>query len=354
MKDQLESRLVRPEAQQDCAFIVDKDPFKTLEEKFGEKFAEYRRQWEAASSFQLETPYPSQLDWELNNSCNLRCPMCTWSVEKTHGEGSKSWFPFDKFKEIITDGVPKGLKALDMSYVNEPLIRKDLPEFIQFARQAGILDIGLNTNAMLLTADYSRRLIASGITRLQFSLDAFSKEAYDKVRVGGDYERVMSNVLRFLEIRKEQGVDLPLVAVSFVKQRDNEQDLDGFVEFWEGKVDYLLIREYLTPVLPGTAHYEDKSKMFSGARHTVDDFKCTKPWQRLVVRHDGTLLPCCTFQGAFLPVGNLNGQSIEEVWTSPKMRGLREMHRLGQFRRNKICEACALSSTVNQLGEWNS
>ena len=42
-----------------------------------------------------------------------------------------------------------------------------------------------------------------------------------------------------------------------------------------------------------------------------------------------------------------NQTPIEHVWTSPKMRELRELHKRGEFYKNPICNACALSSTVN-------
>lgn len=347
-----DSRIVRKEAQEDCGFITANDPFLVLAEKLGPAFAEYRRLWQQASNFELETEFPLQLDFELNYSCNLKCPMCTWSLEAGAGKGKKDWFPFEKFKEIVSHGVTRGLRALDMTFVNEPLIRRDLAEFISYAHSAGVVDIGFNTNGMLLNASVIRRLIASGLTRIQFSIDAFSSESYDKVRTGGNYNKVVKNILNFLELRKEMASDLPLVCVSFVKQRDNDGELENFVAYWESKVDYLLIREYLNPVLPSHGGYEEKSGMFSELRHFTGEFKCTKPWQRMIVRYDGTLLPCCTFQGVYLPMGNIFEQPIETVWKSAQMRDLRRMHKEGRFYDNPICKACALSSTVSQTS-WD-
>src|SRR5690349_3609198 len=77
----VDSRLIRTEAQEDCGFLTkQRDPYTVLSEIFGEKFKEYRQQWERVSNFELETDFPLQLDFELNYSCNLRCPMCTWSI----------------------------------------------------------------------------------------------------------------------------------------------------------------------------------------------------------------------------------------------------------------------------------
>ncbi|MBZ5557414.1 MAG: SPASM domain-containing protein, partial [Acidobacteriia bacterium] len=76
-------------------------------------------------------------------------------------------------------------------------------------------------------------------------------------------------------------------------------------------------------------------------------FKCTKPWQRMIVRYDGTLLPCCTFHGAHLPMGNVFETPIDQIWSSPRMRDLRAMHSRGEFYKNPVCKACAFSSTAS-------
>ena len=52
--------------------------------------------------------------------------MCTWSAENTSGKGKRTWLDFDVFKDIIDEGVEKGLKAINLSYINEPLIRSDI------------------------------------------------------------------------------------------------------------------------------------------------------------------------------------------------------------------------------------
>ncbi len=41
---------------------------------------EYRTKYETATNLK-DINYPIQLDFELNASCNLRCPMCPISVE---------------------------------------------------------------------------------------------------------------------------------------------------------------------------------------------------------------------------------------------------------------------------------
>ena len=124
---------------------------------------------------------------------------------------------FELFKDIINDGVQKGLKVIRLNYINEPLIRSDIVKFIDYARSNGVLDIYFSTNGFLLSEKMSRRLIHSGLTRLQVSIDAFSDKVYDKIRVGGDLKKVCKNILRFIEIQKEMKLEVMFMLEMLLK-----------------------------------------------------------------------------------------------------------------------------------------
>lgn len=338
--------IYRKDKTEDIGFISKIDPWKVLSGYIGKPFIEYREKWEKASAFNLELDYPLQIDFELNNTCNFSCDFCTFSVEKTK---KKILFPDNKFKEIVSEGVAKGLRAIDFSFVNEPLLRNDLPELIRFAKDNGVLDMAFNTNAQLLTEEYTNRLLNAGLTRVHFSLDAFSDEVFNEIRKGGDYGKVIKNILYFLDSKKKLNIKTPLTAVSFIRLCTNEHQWNDFVEYWVDKVDFIILREYLIPVGSDNPHYEDKKKLYAGKKNLSKDFKCDKPWQRIVIRADGTVLPCCTFFGAQLPVGNVFEQSIESIWKSPKMNYLRQIHKEGKFYENSVCKECALGSTVESI-----
>ena len=190
--------LKRIEKSQDITTVlVNKNPHEVVK-KYNDPndYDEYRRLWLESYKLKEVTEFPIQIDFELNYSCNYKCPMCTWSVEKTIDKGKNTWLDFELFKDIINDGVQKGLKVIRLNYINEPLIRPDIVKFIDYARSNGVLDIYFSTNGFLLSEKMSRRLIHSGLTRLQVSIDAFSDKVYDKIRVGGDLKKVCKNILR--------------------------------------------------------------------------------------------------------------------------------------------------------------
>jgi radical SAM protein with 4Fe4S-binding SPASM domain len=341
-----EIKVDRKDQTEDIGFLSQIDPWKALSEFYGDSFKEYRKKWEQASNFELELEYPLQIDFELNNNCNFRCPMCILSIEN---KPKAEYFPEELYKKIISEGVKKGLRAIDFSYVNEPLIRKDLPDLIAYARDEGILDMAFNTNVQLLTESYAERLLESGLTRIQFSIDAHSSEIFDKVRVGGNFDKVVQNTLKFLELKEKHNKKGIMTAVSFVKMSVNEHEWNDFVAFWKDKVDYIILREYLIPVGRNSNHYDDKKKLFSDHKHHIKEFRCNKPWQRLIIRTDGTVLPCCTSFGALIPVGNIFKESVEDIWNCDSMKKLRELHKNGEYFKNKVCLECALGSTMDNV-----
>ncbi len=329
------------------------------------KYDEYRKQWKEATELNLITDFPLQIDFELNYSCNFTCPMCTWNVESTEQKGKQTWFDFEVFKEVIDQGVVKGLKSLRLNYINEPLIRKDIVKFISYAREAGILDIYFSTNGSLLTDDVCRNLISSGLLRLQISLDAQTKDTYEKIRTGGNFDDVIKKVLRFLEIRNELNVKLPTLRVNFVKNDTNKHELDDFVEFWKDKADSIGIQD-LVGVMDG---YGKKTDEEIENMKLAGDFRCAQPFQRVTMRYNGTVLPCCTFYAAEIPIGQIKTNvktefssvdniglldkslkskliigTIQEIWQSEQMRFIRDIHQKGEFWRHPVCKKCVLST----------
>ena len=98
------------------------------------KWREYRKQYDLAANLK-ELKFPIQIDFELNASCNLKCPMCPISAESPKGKGKKTWFDFEFYKKIIDYAVQHGTKSIKLNYINEPLIRRDIIEFIKYAKK---------------------------------------------------------------------------------------------------------------------------------------------------------------------------------------------------------------------------
>lgn len=309
----------------------------------GPKFAEYRKVWDAANAFESETDFPLFLHIELAQLCDLRCPYCSQGDPIARAKYiTKARMDWTTYTRIILEGEEHGCPSMSPQGIDEPLLNKRLEEHIQFAHKHGYMDIMMNTNATHLTEERSRKLLDSGLTRIRFSLDAATKETYEKVRLGAKYESVHRNIDRFLEIRARGGYALPVVGVSFCRTKLNEHEVDAFVAKWENAVDMVTIQEFIPPDTEGDykRFYPTNSKVRD---EMMLGFKCVQPWQRVVIRNTGEVCPCCAMFSNDLSVGNVRDHTVHELWNGESMRQLRSMHKTGKYWENTICLKCVNS-----------
>lgn len=326
-------------------FSTEEDVNSKLASVLGDKFREYREKFLAATHFKLETDFPLYLNVELHQICNLKCPMCSIgnpdANAKYISDKKMSWETYEK---IILEAEKHGCPSICPQGTNEPLLTPNLEEHIRFAANHGFMDIMMNSNATLLTEERSRKLLKSGLTRIRFSLDAVTKETYQKIRIGADFDKVMANIERFLKIKESEGYELPVVGVNFCKMKINEREVNDFIDTWKDRVDFVAIQNFTPPELQSdfTGFIPTDSEF---NRAMLDDFHCEQPWQRVYVKNNGEVCPCCTFFNEELTLGNIANHTIHELWNSPKMKTLREIHKQGKFYENPVCLSCVKCTT---------
>ncbi len=162
--------------------------------------------------------------------CNLKCSMCTHKTMKR----KPGFMSEELYKKIIDEIAEKRPDAqIWITFFGEGVILKDLPEKIAYAREKGLNDIRLNSNAVLLTKEYSKRLIDSGLSLMLVGIDAVNDESYSKIRVGGGkIENVINNVLEYKQLLDKYGKKEQDIVVQFVEMDINKGQTSEFVEFW--------------------------------------------------------------------------------------------------------------------------
>ena len=306
----------------------------------GDKFIKYREIWDKANRMELVTKFPLFLHLDMNQECNYKCPHCiigTLSEVKENYSGN--YLDFKNFKKIIDEGSEHNCPSMEPQGNNEPFLIKNLNEYIYYAHKKGFIDIMLNNNGSALTKKRAQQILDSGLTRLRFSLDAFSPETYSKVRVGSiPLKRVLKNIFTFLELKEKGNYKLPVVGVSFCEMSHNEHELDQFIEFWTGNVDMISIQRHMPPV-PGKKKYDKYYSTKQLNEEPITDFKCVQPFQRVMIKND-KITPCCVSFNKDLILGSIHDTTIFDAWNSEKMNKIRQMHKDGKFYLDKTCNDC--------------
>lgn len=307
-----------------------------LSAELGKKYVEYRKKWIRASNREIVTDFPMYIQIEHSGKCNLRCPTCVQGIKSIRENYSRGFKPLDigLYKKILNEAEKYNCPSISFHNNDEPLLLNDLEERIRLAKKAGFIDIIITTNATLLTKDRAHKLLKSGITKINFSLDAYNEKDYKKARPGGDFNTVLKNIEYFMKQRKKANLRLPITRATCVLSKLTVKKMDKFKEFWANKVDMVEFQNFQA--------IKGYTELLKPPEAKLDvNFICNAPWQQVVIRANGDVLPCCSFYGTKLVVGNIKNSLIYDIWNNSAMRKIRKELFKNNFDFSPVCKNCS-------------
>jgi radical SAM protein with 4Fe4S-binding SPASM domain len=297
-----------------------------LFERKNARFREYRRKWKEWPEKFHVGEFPLFIDVEVTSSCNLRCPFCATTFRKdVIAQGRMS---FDTLRTIIDEGADRRLYGVKFNLRGEPLLHPRIADFVAYAKQKGLIDVYFNTNGTLLTDGKSRKLIDAGLDRISISFEGYTREVYERYRVGASFGRVLKNIEGLQNLKRTLGVDHPKVRIQTVLVPDVERDLEGYRTFWAARADEVAFLDY-----------KEMKEKKTGVRFP---WACPQLWQRMAIWWDGTILPCNHDDDGLLALGNVRETTIENAWHSDRLNLIRKLHRQGDSHEVDACDGCYL------------
>lgn len=301
------------------------------------QYLAYRKKWEEnAEKFILEDA-PLHLDIESASVCNLMCPMCSCTIEREKGEGASykgGKMNLDLYKKLIDEASEIGVYSVKLNWRGEPLMNTHMVDMVRYAKEKGIVDIMINTNAALLNEKLSRDLIEAGLDHMFFSVDSIIKERYEKFRPGAKYEQVMDNIKTFKKINDELGHTVE-TRVQRVLLNETMDEREEFIKIFSDLVDIIAYEDYLP--FGG----RDLGKSLDVDRDNIK-YACAQLWQRLVVTWDGKYIMCCCGTDENIILGNAEEKSIKEIWKGKTLQKIRQLHTEGKWNTINECKNCFL------------
>ncbi len=283
---------------------------------------------------------------ETTNKCNLSCVLCPNSADNTSIRGLMD---IEIYRRLIDD-IQRYAYDINLSHRGEPLFHPQLYEFISYAENKGIAT-RIHTNATMLDAEKSEMLIDSGLSLLSFSFDGFDKEGYEAIRRGSDYEMVVCNIVRFLEMkaRKNKGPYTIIQVIETIRDKYKTEQKEAFMARFKGlPVDKFYIKK------PHSWAGNVKINDFMEDPQQVDDSlkrsRCTFPWYASVVLWDGTVCPCPQDWYGEMKMGDLNQYRFPEIWNGEAYQELRSIMNQGRQRERELCWGCDRITRPTLLG----
>jgi cyclic pyranopterin phosphate synthase len=133
----------------------------------------------------------------VTDRCNLSCAYCK-PRSQVQMIPHQDIFRYEEMLRIVRIAVPLGISHIRITG-GEPLVRRGVLAFIAELRDvAGIEDISLTTNGVLLKEMY-QGLRDAGISRLNISLDSLNPQRFREITGSDAWDRVWQGIARVEE-----------------------------------------------------------------------------------------------------------------------------------------------------------
>lgn len=292
-----------------------------------------RFQWFHYPKWNYVAPFPLHVDFEASSRCNLSCPMCF----RHHFDNEQAFMDMDfaLYRKGIDECARHGLYSIRLSWRGESTLNPTLLDMIRYAREAGIKEVSFLTNGSALTEEFSMGLIHAGLDYITISVDGLD-EVYNTLRSPLDFQTTRDNIARLFSLKERHGGGFPKVKVQ------------GIYEYFKEE-----IHAYYETFAPITDNISFNVKHDYELRNVdqEDNLFCPYLWQRITVTASGLIPLCISDWDLDVPLGDLNTDSIEEVWLGERMQGLRELHLRNERLQLAPCQKCirTKSATVSEF-----
>jgi MoaA/NifB/PqqE/SkfB family radical SAM enzyme len=320
----------------------------------------------------MSVPLPSFVQIEPVGQCNLACRMCPVVLRDSGGPGRPPAFmPYESFTALVDQFAD--LRELHLQGLGEPLLHPRFFDMVAYAAARGV-EVSTNTNLTALSTRRAEHCVRSGLARMHVSLDSADPAAYEFVRVGARFGRVVRNLERLVDARRRCGALFPEIRLVAVLMRRTLDGLPGLVRFaHEHGIASLsvqhLAHDFTESTLPGKyapmRRFVDEESVL-GRAEVAEVFReaeglgrelgvavrlprlsrrekpgCDWPWRGAYIAYSGEAMPCCMVATPDRAnFGSTAGGGVERVWNNPAYHSFRA--RLASDRPPEICRGCAV------------
>jgi len=281
---------------------------------------------------------------EPASKCNLRCTFCDAhsgrAEEFRKHAGLMSIDTFNVIANKIEEYVLKYNQKIEMIQFHgngEPLLHKNLSEMISILKKKNIANsLRVITNGVLLKKDKVKSLIESGIDEIHLSLDTIDKESYLRTKKRDQIDIVLKNIDEAIEIF--ENTKGPQFYIKYFRPSDHLE--------YEVKAEdsYAVINKYKDRAKDSKyVHLKEQILVDTGLgmlKGNVIEKPCENPFYLIYAMHTGKISACCSDVYNQLTIGEIEGQSLEEIMKGKILREIRQAHLDANFEKYPLCKGC--------------
>ena len=300
---------------------------------------------------------PQRIEIESSSLCNINCKICKRTYLKTPGTNLQ--------KEMFDKLIPwlKYVVTLEIIGEGEPTLNSNLSYFIEKGAKNGCY-IRIFTNGTNLTPELSTKIVSMGVNEIVVSLPGGNPKTYNEITGSNLFDKVINNLRDIRDIKQILSSSLPCVKINFpmicstyksapyiVRMASSlginnialgpayipipEMEKESLLHADQNNLKIILDKCRKTGSEQKTELFIHNKNQEINSTVMENNYGCLYPWQSILVRASG-LVEACSYNRKI--VGNLNSESIEDIWNGEKFQQFRE----GKVTQNGInyCDRC--------------
>lgn len=237
-------------------------------------------------------------------------------------------------KRVIDELAELPIERFSLFNNNEPLLDTRMIDFICYARKK-MPDVRftLSSNGKILTKELITAAITSGIDRFFISIPTLNPDAYEKI-MGAKLNKVLDTLFSVpMELRQNIRIAVPKTNYYDPEQFQvilGETGIKSIVWDMEANSDW------------------DELKAIKEIANLHYNIGCDRPLDQAIISANGDVLICCRDWQHDNCVGNVQVDTLTDIWKGEKMKELQKKMIDGRYEEIQMCRNC---SRVNDLGE---
>lgn len=298
--------------------------------------------------------FPRVVRIEPSSLCNLKCRHCpTGTVDMKRG------IMDDKTFSLIVDNIKENLeyvKVVVMYHGGEPLINKNFFKMVAEIKKLNVPFIKTVSNGVLLTEEMCQQVCKCGLNQIEFSLDGTSPEENNFIRRNSDFHKVSENIKILIRTKEENKTDLDIIisTTQFVAEGQNTDDIENLTpeipdylkkefseEIEKEKVSFKAFYAMKWPKLPTNNELFKEMPVIR-----TDKNYCDQLFNMIIIRANGDIVPCCYDLTSAIILGNVNNNTLKNIWNNKLSKNLRK--NVNSYNFPELCSNCVevTSSTL--------
>ena len=276
--------------------------------------------------------FPKMVVVNVSYICNAACIHCVHTIypssRKVVGEDV---FVSDEIFKKLADECGHYNSYIRITGCGEPLLHANILNLIKYAKERGCR-ASIITNGSLLTDERVDFLLDCGIDGIEFSVDAATKDTYEKIRCGLSFEQLIKNI-SYLKERRDKVKASTNVIVSFVEEKANRHERHIAENFWVPRyADSIQFRVWLR---------YGKLKLTKDRRSLMLNREaCPYPFERINMDSQGGFHLYAYDIDHKTNFGNIKESFLKDIWKCKELDRIREFLIAKRFDDIPICCSC--------------